>query len=563
MTETPSKEQVLIRGLLKKLDAERAKSARLESELSQYKEPARMKKDLESKIKEQDAIIKKQEQTIDKLNQEMEWLRRKVWGQSSESHKAEDPNQLTFDFGELKLSPEEETACKKAEAEAQAFRERRKQDAEKRQAKNKPTRKPLPEHLRREEVVILPPGYNPEEWELLPESFDEVTEVLAKKPAEYYVIRYIRRKAVRKNLIDRPIEVAPAPQIPIARSYASPSLLADLMVGKYVDHMPFYRQIEKLKREGISLPPPTVNDWFLDTADLLRPLYYRIKDLVLASDYIQADETVEPIINSEKHRTVKGYLWQVRAVMENLLFFHYDHGSRGKEVALGLFANFRGAMQTDGYAVYDIYENKEGVLSLVCWAHARRYFERALNNDKARAELALEKIRLLYDVEHEADDKSLSYEERSKLRMKVSVPILMGFEAWLKAEYPKVMPKSPIGKAIHFALERFDRLSRYVIDGRYRIDSNLVENGQRPVALGRKNYLFCGNDDAAEDAAVMYTMMGCCKAARVNVYDWLVYFLDHVHEYDNDYNRDLVELLPGTLKAKGLVREIGVSPTES
>ena len=267
--------------------------------------------------------------------------------------------------------------------------------------------------------------------------------------------------------------------------YASASLLADLMVGKYVDHMPFYRQIEKLKRDGISLPPPTVNDWFLDTADLLRPLYYRIKDLVLASDYIQADETVEPIINNEKHRTVKGYLWQVRAVMLNLLFFHYDHGSRGKEVALGLFANFRGAMQTDGYAVYDIYEDKEGVLSLVCWAHARRYFERALNNDKARAELALEKIRLLYDVEHEADDKNLSYEERSKLRIKVSVPILMGFEAWLKAEYPKVMPKSPIGKAINFARERFDRLSRYVIDGRYRIDSNLVENGQRPVALGR------------------------------------------------------------------------------
>ena len=562
MTDTPSKEQVLIQELLKKLDAERAKSARLESELSQYKEPARMKKDLESKIKEQNAIIKKQEQTIDKLNQEMEWLRRKVWGQSSESHKAEDPNQLTFDFGELKLSPEEETAYKEAEAEAQAFRERRKQDAEKRQAKNKPARKPLPEHLRREEVVILPPGYNPEEWELLPESFDEVTEVLAKKPAEYYVIRYIRRKGVRKHLIDRPIEIAPAPQIPIARSYASPSLLADLMVGKYVDHMPFYRQIEKLKRDGISLPPPTVNDWFLDTADLLRPLYYRIKDLVLASDYIQADETVEPIMNSEKHRTVKGYLWQVRAVMEKLLFFHYDHGSRGKEVALGLFANFRGAMQTDGYAVYDIYEKKEGVLSLVCWAHARRYFERALNNDKARAELALEKIRLLYDVEHEADDKNLSYEERSKLRIKVSVPILMGFEAWLKAEYPKVMPKSPIGKAIRFALERFDRLSRYVIDGRYRIDSNLVENGQRPVALGRKNYLFCGNDDAAEDAAVMYTMMGCCKAAGVNVYDWLVYFLDHVHEYDNDYNRDLAELLPGTLKVKGLVREIGVSPTK-
>lgn len=482
MPQSPSKEQVLIQELLQKLDAERCENARLRVELSQYKEPAKMKKDYESRLKEKDIIIRKQERTIDNLNQQMEWLKRKFWGKSTERHIQENDGQLSFDFGDLKLSPEEEAAYLKAEAEAQSFREQRREEAEKRQARNKPARKPLPEHLRREVVEIFPIGYNDKEWELLPESFDEVTEVLCKKPAEYYVKRYVRRKAVRKGEIDRPLEVAPVPQLPIAKSYASASLLADLMVGKYVDHLPFYRQIEKLKRDGISLPPPTVNDWFLDTADLLRPLYYRIKDLVLASDYIQADETVEPIINNEKHRTVKGYLWQVRAVMESLLFFHYDHGSRGKDVALGLFAHFRGAMQTDGYAVYDIYEEKEGVLSLVCWAHARRYFERALNNDKVRAELALEKIRLLYDVEHEADDRNLSYEERSKLRMELSVPILRGFEAWLQAEYPKVMPKSPIGKAIHFALGRYDRLCRHVIDGRYRIDSNLVENGQRPVA---------------------------------------------------------------------------------
>ena len=562
MSENPSKEQVLIQELLKKLDAERAKSARLESELSQYKEPAKMKKDYESKLKEQEAIIKKKDQTIDKLNQEMAWLRRKVWGQSSERHAGDDPAQLSFKFDELKLSPEEEVAYKKAEAEALAYRERRKKDAEKRQAKNKPARKPLPENLRREIVETYPIGYNEEDWELLPASFDEVTEVLAKKPAEYYVIRYVRHKAVRKNQIDRPLEVAPVPLLPIAKSYASSSLLADLMVGKYVDHMPFYRQIEKMKRDGISLPPPTVNDWFLEVADLLRPLYYRIKELVLGSDYIQADETVEPIIDNEKHRTVKGYLWQVRAVLLELLFFHYDHGSRGKDVALGLFAHFSGAMQTDGYAVYDIYDKKDGVLSLVCWAHARRYFERALSNDKARAELALEKIKLLYDVEHEADDKNMSHDERRQLRMEVSVPILMAFEAWLQEEAPKVMPKSPIGKAIHFALERYNRLCRYVIDGRYRIDSNLVENSQRPVALGRKNYLFCGNDDAAEDAAVVYTMMGCCKAAGVNVYDWLVYFLDHIHEYDYAPERDLAELLPGALKAKGLVKAIGESPAE-
>ena len=243
MSETPSKEQFLIQELMRKLDDERAINARLKSELSEYKDPARMKKELESRIKEQDAIIRKQDKTIDKLNQELEWLRRKVWGQSSESHKAEDPNQLTFDFGELKLSPEEEAAYKRAEEEAEALRKQRKTASDKRQAKQKPVRKPLPEHLRREIVEIFPVGYNPEEWVLLPKTYDEVTEVLSRKPAEYYVIRYVRHKAVRKNQIDRPIETAPVPQLPIAKSYASAELLADLMVGKYADHMPFYRQI--------------------------------------------------------------------------------------------------------------------------------------------------------------------------------------------------------------------------------------------------------------------------------------------------------------------------------
>lgn len=252
------------------------------------------------------------------------------------------------------------------------------------------------------------------------------------------------------------------------------------MVGKYVDSLPFYRQIEMMKRLGMDIPPATVSDWFKDVSDLLRPLYYRIRDLVMETDYIQADETTVPIVDDEKHRTVKSNLWQICAVTRKLLFFHYDKGSRSKDVALGLFAHFRGALQTDGYAVYDYYEGKDGVLCLNCWAHTRRGFDRSMNNDAAR--------------------------------------------------------------------------SKHAIDGRYRIDTNLVENGQRPVALTRKNYLFCKNHDAAEDAAVMYTMMGCCKLAGVNVEAWLTYFLDHVHEYDNDYSLDIADFLPSSLVSKGLLK---------
>lgn len=138
--------------------------------------------------------------------------------------------------------------------------------------------------------------------------------------------------------------------------------------------------------------------------------------------------------------------------------------------------------------------------------------------------------------------------------MRLAIPILQTFEVWLKNEAPKVLPKSPIGKATNYAIDHYDCLGRYVIDGRYRVDTNLVENGQRPVALTHKNYLFCKNHDAVEDAAVIYTIRGCCKLAGVNVEAWLTYFLDHVHEYDNYYSLDIAEFLPSSLASKGLLK---------
>ena len=476
--------------------------------------------------------------------------------QSSEKHTYQtDLAQLKIDFGELNVSPEEEAAYKKAQEEIEAYHLQRKAESEKRKEANKPSRNPIPENIRRERIYIYPEGYNEQEWDLMPESFNEIKVVLQRKPAEYYAIEYVMVKAIRKDDEIRTIHSAPVPQTPIAKSYAGASVLANLMVGKYVDCLPFYRQIEMMKRQGMNIPPSTINDWFFDVADLLRPLYFRIRELVMQTDYIQADETTVPIVDDEKHKTVKGYLWQVCSVMEKLMFFYYDKGSRSRDVALGLFAHFKGALQTDGYAVYDYYEGKDGVLCLNCWAHARRCFDRSLNNDQARANYALEQIGLLYEVERKADDEQMDHEQRRELRMRLALPILHNFEAWLTSEVSKVLPKSPIGKAIRYTLEHFDRLCRYVVDGRYKIDTNMVENGQRPVALSRKNFLFCKNHDAAEDAAVMYTMMGCCKIAGVNVEDWLTYFLEHVHEYDNDYSRDLAELLPHALEAKGLLKK--------
>ena len=177
-------------------------------------------------------------------------------------------------------------------------------------------------------------------------------------------------------------------------------------------------------------------------------------------------------------------------------------------------------------------------------AHVRRKFEEALKEDKVRAEYALAQIGMLYDVERRADEEELSFDERSGLRSRLSYPIMVAFEKWLVNEYPKVLPKGRIGKAIKYTNEIYHRLTRYHLDGRYRIDNNLAENSIRPLALGRKNYLFCGNDDVAENAAIIYSLMGCCKASEANFREWFVYVLENIHEYDNDYSKDLAELLP-------------------
>lgn len=151
---------------------------------------------------------------------------------------------------------------------------------------------------------------------------------------------------------------------------------------------------------------------------------------------------------------------------------------------------------------------------------------------------------MLYDVERMADGEQLSFGQRAELRARLSYPLMVAFEKWLVNEYPKVLPKSRIGRAIKYTYEIYHRLTRYHLDGRYKMDNNLAENSIRPLALGRKNYLFCGNHQTAEDAAVMYSLLGCCKAAKVDYRKWLVYVLNNIHTYDKDYTKDLAELLP-------------------
>jgi transposase len=468
MATDQAENRILIESLLEERDQLYRETVKLKTALSEASDVSSYQKTIAELTGE-----------IEYLKSVVEYLQRKIWGKSSERFINPDPRQRTIDFEGLDVLPEEESEAEKAQTELEDYRK----VVIVKKATRKPSRQPLPENLPRKEEHLYPEGihYQSEEWMELP---PRITEILVHQPASFYVRRIIRHvyASKSKNTIERQqaekeqqrLVSAQMPVLPIAKSYADATLLAEIMVNKYVHHLPFHRQIKMFTQLGVTLSSSTINDWFRETADLLRPLYYRLREKVLLSDYIQVDETTIPIVNNEKHKTVKSYLWMVRSVMENTLFFHYDEGSRAQKVAVGLLKDYQGALQTDGYEVYNIYENKNGVLPIGCWAHVRRKFDEARKEDKARAEYALGQIGMLYDVERMADDQGLSFEERAALRSRLAYPILVVFEKWVYNEIPKVLVKGRIGKALRYTYNIFHKLTRYHLDGRYRLDNNLA-----------------------------------------------------------------------------------------
>jgi transposase len=524
-----------------------------------YQELFRYRENDTGALEKAESTIKEQADKIKQLTDQLAWYRRKFWKSSTEKYIPEDPHQRKIDFDGLDVLPEEQEVIEKAAKEIISY-ERKKPEK-----KSKPIRLPLPDHLRRETEVIEPEGID-DNWERIGQ---EVTEILEHKPGELYVRQIIRPKYVLKKELQedheqsegeeteekKNVKIASLPLLPLPRSNAGASLLAELLMGKYMHHLPFHRQIDIFKQVGVSLPASTVNGWFSSSSDLLRALFYRLRELVLSTDYIQVDESTIPVIDNKKRRAVKAYLWVVRSVMDNLVFFHYDKGSRAQKVVIELLHNYKGAVQTDGYDVYSIYENKKGVLLLGCWAHARRKYTEALTEDKAGAEYALEQIGMLYKVESMADDQNLDYAERAEIRQRLAYPILTAFEKWVVNYFPKTIPSGRMYKALRYTYNLFQRLSRYHLDGRYKIDNNPVENALRPLALGRKNFMFCGNHDAAENAAIMYSLFGCCKARDVNPREWLTDVLTQIPEYNNNYDLDLADLLPHNWKKSKNVKE--------
>lgn len=389
-----------------------------------------------------------------------------------------------------------------------------------------PGRHPLPEHLAIEVEIIEP------ECDLtdMVKIGEEVTDILEYNPASFYIKRYIRHKYARKD--KEGIVVAKLPARTFEKCLAGNSLLTSIIVDKYVDHLPLYRQIQRFKREKIPISSSSVDGWVKQVVGLLKVLYDHLKTEIKTKGYLQADETPIKVLDQDKKgKCHLGYFWAYRCPIDKIMLFDYQRG-RSLYAAEELLGDYKGYLQTDGYKVYDNIGKRKGVVHLNCWAHARREFDRALDNDKERASMALAFIQSLYKVEAEARENNLDAHQRKEHRLVKSLPTLNAFGKWLMVEHQsgKVLPQSAIGKAIAYTLNRWEKLNAYLNDGMLEIDNNLIENAIRPIAIGRKNYLFAGSHEGAERAAIVYSFFAMCKMEEVNPAHWLKYVLDNLQD---------------------------------
>ena len=372
----------------------------------------------------------------------------------------------------------------------------------------------IPADLERVEMVIEPSDKTDDMVKI----GEERTELLAIVPQKFYVKVITRPKYAKAN--KEGIVIAELPSRPIQGGVVDVSLLVMLLLDKYVDHMPLYRQLKKYERLGVKLSDSTVGNWVAESIKLLEYLYDELVERVKKSNYIQADETPIKVLDKDKKGTThRGYYWVYHDVENGLVLYQYD-SSRGQTAPTNFLQDYQGYLQTDGYSVYDALPHKQIKLA-GCMAHARRYFFDAQQNDKARATWMLDKLQELYTIEDEARKLNLTHEGRLALRQQKSVALLTEIKNWLTQNQSAVTPKSPIGKAINYMNIRWNKLCLFASDGILEIDNNLVENAIRPIALGRKNYLFAGSHQAAARAGIIYSLITCCKKNNINPYTWL------------------------------------------
>jgi len=408
----------------------------------------------------------------------------------------------------------------------------------------KPVRKPLPEHLPRETAVHVDACACPKCGGELRRLGEDVTEVLEFVPASFKVIRHVRPKFSCRKC--ESITQAPMPSLPIERGRPGPGLIAHVLVSKYADHLPLYRQTDIYAREGVELERSTLADWVGRASALVAPIVEALRKDVMASDVLHGDDTPVPVLAPGTGKTKTGRLWTyVRNgrphgdLRAPAAVYFYSPDRKGEHPQQHL-KSFKGTLHADGYAGFNAIFEQNRVVEAACWAHVRRkFFDVHASNGSPVAKEALDRIGGLYGIEAEARGKPP--DERRLLREQKSRPLLDQLNAWLAATNTKLSQKTDLAAAIRYTLARWKALTRFVEDGRIEIDNNAAERAIRPLALGRKNYLFAGSDAGGERAAAIYSLI---ETAKLNGLDPEAYLRDVLARIaDHPINR-IAELLP-------------------
>jgi transposase len=493
---------------------------------------------------------------IEKLKFQIAKLRRMQFGRSSERINRQ------IEQLELQLEDLEAGAAEEAAKDEEAIRDEAEAEAAEplppARERNKPKRKPLPEHLPRQEVVHQPADDGacicPDCGKGMAKLGEDVTEVLDYVPGRFQVIRHVRPKYAC-GACDA-ITQAPAPPMPTPRGRATPAMLAHLLVAKYCDHLPLYRQSEIYAREGVELDRSTLSDWVGQAAWLLDPVVAGIRKHVFAAEKIHGDDTTVPVLEPGLGRTKTGRLWVY--VRDDRLFcgeappaaVYFYSPDRGGEHPTAHMATFTGFLQADGYAGFDALYNpargKPGpITEIACWAHCRRKIFDVWEATKSPvAKEALDRIAAVYVIEDKARFAPVA--ERVEHR-KETAPLLDAFFTWAQATEAKLSARSPLAEAFRYTIKRREALTRFVTDGRLEADNNIAENAMRKIALGRRNFLFAGSDSGGERAASIYTLVMTARLNGLNPEAYLKEVLTKIAE-GHTINR-IDELMPWRMTA--------------
>ena len=461
------------------------------------------------------------------LQGQLDWFRRQVFGTKSERVIPTSDAQCTLPLGDVpSTSPAAKTQT--------ITYTRTCPDAN----KTPHGREEIPAHIPRVDIPVEP-DFDTTGMEKVAE---KVTEQLEYKPPEFYAKRYIRPVFATIINGERTLICPDLPPLCIEKGKLGPTVVAQTIISKCQDHIPHFRTARMISRDcAMSIPESTIRDAFKQGMFLLEGIQHRLEEIALKSRYIQMDESaIKVMIHPTRGKSHPGYMWVRHAPLEKIVLFDYQK-TRSVERGKKLLAGFTGTLQSDGL---DLYPPICADLTLVhagCMDHARRGFEKALTNDKQRASHALDLIRQLYEVEKTSREQNSTPADRLALRREKSAPAYHALIAWCTEQLGDLRPKPPIGKAILYVLERKAELGRFLEDGEIELSNILIENRIRPLALGRKNFMFAGSEDGARRLAAAYSIIGTCIANGLNVRAYLNYVLQ---ELPRRTSKNIVDLLP-------------------